>query len=164
MIQIVPYTDIHKEAIIRLILNIQQLEFGVPVKLENQPDLENIPGFYGKGNGGFWVALQKEEVAGTIGLLDFGNNQFALRKMFVKKEYRGKEYAIGLHLLQQALQWCREKKATAIYLGTVDQLKAAQRFYEKNGFEELPKEELPASFPLMKVDTLFYKLDLSREI
>lgn len=30
------------------------------------------------------------------------------------------------------------------------------RFYEKNGFTEIPKERLPGSFPVMKVDTGFY--------
>jgi RimJ/RimL family protein N-acetyltransferase len=39
-------------------------------------------------------------------------------------------------------------------------LKAAHRFYEKNGFTRLAKHDLPKSFPLMAADTIFYELHL----
>jgi hypothetical protein len=38
---------------------------------------------------------------------------------------------------------------------------AARRFYEKNGFAEVDVSQLPAAFPVMKVDTKFYRLALS---
>jgi RimJ/RimL family protein N-acetyltransferase len=44
----------------------------------------------------------------------------------------------------------------AIYLGTVAPFKAAIRFYEKNGFKEVTREALPASFPPMPLDHIFY--------
>ncbi|XHR98338.1 hypothetical protein ACFJIV_24075 [Mucilaginibacter sp. UC70_90] len=50
---------------------------------------------------------------------------------------------------------------TDIYLGTVEMLKAAHRFYEKNGFTRLAKQDLPESFPLMAADTIFYQLHLN---
>jgi hypothetical protein len=40
-------------------------------------------------------------------------------------------------------------------------LKAAHRFYEKNGFTQLAKTALPQSFPLMGADTIFYELYLN---
>jgi hypothetical protein len=43
-----------------------------------------------------------------------------------------------------------------LYLGTIERLQAAIRFYERNGFTYLPKQDLPASFPIMAVDTHFY--------
>jgi hypothetical protein len=48
-----------------------------------------------------------------------------------------------------------------IYLGTTAKFLAAHRFYEKNGFEELLQSELPARFPLMSVDTKFYRYAVS---
>jgi RimJ/RimL family protein N-acetyltransferase len=45
-------------------------------------------------------------------------------------------------------------------LGTTDAFKAAHRFYEKNGFTEIPEHELPAMFPRMKQDTKFYRIEL----
>ncbi len=35
-----------------------------------------------------------------------GNKQVALRKMFVEKTLRGKEFGIGLALLQQVFAYC----------------------------------------------------------
>lgn len=37
---------------------------------------------------------------------------------------------------------------------------AAHRFYEKNGFRELARSELPERFPVMAVDSKFYGLSL----
>ena len=47
------------------------------------------PGFYRRGNGNFWVALADGEVVGTLALLDLGEGQGALRKMFVQAPHRG---------------------------------------------------------------------------
>lgn len=46
-------------------------------------------------------------------------------------------------------------------LGTLGQMKAAHRFYERNGFTALDASELPADFPRMKVDDRFYTRDLN---
>jgi N-acetylglutamate synthase-like GNAT family acetyltransferase len=160
MITVQPYNEKFKDAIAELIINIQQNEFFVPITLNDQPDLFNIPKFYCKNAGNFWVAVEDEQLAGTIALIDFGNNRAALRKMFVRKESRGKEKGTGQLLLNTLLQWCREKSIREIYLGTVEQLHAAKRFYERNGFEKVAKNDLPKDFPLMQVDTEFYKLEI----
>jgi hypothetical protein len=39
--------------------------------------------FYQRGSGAFWIALEGEQVVGSIGLLDIGSDQAALRNMFV---------------------------------------------------------------------------------
>ncbi|MGZ8552388.1 MAG: GNAT family N-acetyltransferase, partial [Chitinophagaceae bacterium] len=85
-IQVDTYSDSYKQPIIDLILDIQRNEFGVAITLEDQPDLENIPSFYQKNDGNFWVAVVENTVAGTIALLDIGNARGALRKMFVHKD------------------------------------------------------------------------------
>lgn len=155
-IQIAKYEKIYQDQVIDLILSIQNKEFNVPVTLQDQPDLENISSFYQQGKGNFWVALSENKVIGTIALIDIGNSQCALRKMFVARPYRGKDIGIAERLLKTAFEWCELKNIQEIYLGTVSILHAAQRFYEKNGFYEIPKEDLPKNFPKMKVDTKFY--------
>jgi GNAT superfamily N-acetyltransferase len=151
------YSDIYKEGVINLILNIQQNEFNIQIKKEDQPDLCDIPEFYQKNRGNFWVALSDDRVVGTVSLLDIGSNQSALRKMFVQKEFRGKAFNIAEGLLIKLLDWSQKNKINEIFLGTTDKFLAAHRFYEKNKFIKIPKENLPASFPIMKVDTIFYK-------
>lgn len=160
-IEIAAYTDSCLEDIIDLILGIQQNEFGIPVKLEDQPDLKTIPKTYQSGKGNFWVALYQRRVIGTVGLIDIGNNMGVIRKMFVNAAFRGRDNGVSQRLMQTLTHWAREKGITQIYLGTVEILAASHRFYEKNGFVRIQKENLPAEFPAMKVDTIFYMLQLN---
>jgi N-acetylglutamate synthase-like GNAT family acetyltransferase len=157
-VHIEPYTDIHKNDVADLILSIQTGEFGIPITLEKQPDLQAIPTFYQTNNGNFWIAKVEDQVIGTISLLDIGNNQGALRKMFVDKNYRGKEFGVGQQLLTTLVDWAKYHGITEIFLGTTAKFIRAQQFYEKNGFQEIPKHELPNSFPVMEVDIKFYRL------
>jgi N-acetylglutamate synthase-like GNAT family acetyltransferase len=154
------YIDKHQEQIISLISNIQQNEFNLPITPAQQPDLSDISDFYQKGTGNFWIARHQDQVVGTVALLDIGNDQAALRKMFVKKEYRGSSQGIAARLLQQLLAWAREQRVREIYLGTTPFFLAAHRFYAKNGFIEIDKTDLPAAFPVMSVDTKFFKMAL----
>ena len=156
VIEIRPYQEKDKAQIIELILNIQVNEFNVPVTIKDQPDLENIPDFYQKNKGNFWVAVSDDEVVGTIALIDIGNKQSALRKVFVAKDFRGKSTGIAQRLLEEVIGWCRDKTIDEIYLGTLAVCLAAHRFYEKNEFLEVLKTDLPKQFPIMQVDTKFY--------
>jgi N-acetylglutamate synthase-like GNAT family acetyltransferase len=143
--------------IIELISSIQRSEFGIDITPEQQPDLKSIGAFYQAGAGNFWVALADDTVVGTIALKDIGGGRAALRKMFVAPAWRGREKGVARALLETLLAWARSKGVSEIYLGTTAQFLAAHRFYEKNGFVEVPKETLPASFPIMAVDSRFYR-------
>ena len=100
MIEIAPYAERHREGAVALIMPIQQTEFAIPIALQAQPDLLDIPG--------------------------------------------------GAHGFR------------SVYLGTTEAFRAAHRFYEKNGFSEIEKGELPPAFPVMPVDSRFYRLVLER--
>jgi putative acetyltransferase len=159
MIEITTYSDKYLPHIIDLILSIQQKEFNIPVTLEGQPDLQQIPEVYQTGRGNFWVALNDEQPVGTIGLIDIGENMGVIRKMFVHAAYRGTVHGVAHQLLKALLQWAEQQQMKSLYLGTVETLQASHRFYEKNGFTRIPMQELPKQFPLMKVDTIFYKYE-----
>jgi GNAT superfamily N-acetyltransferase len=158
---IIPLNNAHCRQIIDLILPIQQIEFNVPVTLEGQPDLLDIETNYHHTGGNFWGVMLGDELVGTIALIAIGGRAGAIRKMFVRKEYRGKELGIGQVLLNELIAFCRQHDIDSLYLGTVEQLKAAHRFYEKNGFTRLPVHDLPPSFPLMGSDNIFYELHLT---
>jgi GNAT superfamily N-acetyltransferase len=157
------YSPVRQQEVTNLILEIQQVEFGVPITLDQQPDLNEIENFYQKNNGNFWLALHDNKVIGTLALIDIGNEQLALRKMFVHSDYRGKQFKTAQLLLDTAWQWLREKNCKQIFLGTLDRFQAAQKFYRKNGFEEISRKDLPSTFPAMKLDTTFFKKDLTME-
>ena len=148
-----------------LIVPIQQDEFGIDITYDDQPDLKDIPGFYQNGVGNFWVAVDGGQVVGSIGLKDIGNNQGALRKMFVAPSHRGADSKTGggvaAELLSTLLGHARMVGLSDIFLGTTAQFKAAHRFYEKHGFDLIEVFDLPEAFPRMAVDTRFYVLRLS---
>lgn len=153
--QIAVFSSRYQTAVENMILPIQQVEFGVKITRDEQGDLIDIAGVFQQGKGNFWVALSDEKVVGTIGLVDIGNQQVALKKMFVASDYRGKETGVAAALMARAKEWCVENSIRQIFLGTVDQMHAAHRFYEKNGFVNLATKDLPAAFPIVTVDTKF---------
>ncbi|MGV4792799.1 GNAT family N-acetyltransferase [Rhizobium sp. F40D2] len=145
------------DAVLSLILPIQREEFGIDISADAQPDLRVIPDFYQSGKGEFWVAVRDGAVVGTLGLKDIGNHQAALRKMFVAAKVRGREHGVAALLLDRMFAHARDAGLTDIFLGTTDKFVAAHRFYEKNGFTEIARGALPRAFPLMAVDTKFYR-------
>lgn len=161
MIAIVPFDPLHAPGVAAMILPIQQAEFGIPINLADQPDLLDISSFYQVGAGNFWVGLDEASdrhvVVGTLGLLDIGNREVALRKMFVDACYRGSTHGLAKRLLATAIDWSRKKDISDIFLGTTAKFLAAHRFYEKNGFCEIARSDLPSRFPVMTVDTKFYR-------
>ena len=155
MVRVVEFETKYQDEVVRLIVQIQHDEFEIAITADDQPDLMSVPAFYQTGNGNFWMALEGEEVVGTIALLDIGNDEAALRKMFVAPAYRGAT-GVGKRLLTTLMEWAQSKGVRKIYLGTTEKFLAAHRFYEKNGFSLIGKDQLPPSFPLMQFDTRFY--------
>jgi N-acetylglutamate synthase-like GNAT family acetyltransferase len=158
-ISIIPFAPEYADQVFDVILPIQH-EFGIQITAADQPDLQNIPSYYQRDRGNFWVALHGQVVVGTVALLDIGDGQGALRKMFVRQAYRGGSHGVARRLLEALLAWARERAFREIYLGTTDKFLAAHRFYEKHGFQEIAKSDLPPAFPVMVVDSKFYRYAL----
>ena len=156
-IEIRPFAEGDADNVLSVILPIQREEFGIDITADAQPDLRVIPDFYQSGKGQFWVAVKDGVIVGTVGLKDIGDNQAALRKMFVAAEVRGREHGVAALLLDRLFAHARDVGLTDIFLGTTDKFVAAHRFYEKNGFTEIAKSALPRTFPLMAVDSKFYR-------
>jgi RimJ/RimL family protein N-acetyltransferase len=156
-LRIEPFAPAHHAAVVKLVLAIQQDEFGVPVTYESQPDLQDIPGFFRKGAGDFWVALMGDQPVGTIGLVDIGGGQAALRKMFVTAAWRGKDKGVAQALLDALMAHAARHGIDDICLGTTAAFHAAHRFYARNGFMPVAIADLPPAFPRAPVDTLFFR-------
>lgn len=154
--QILPFSPKHESGVLDLIVGIQRDEFAIDIDAERQPDLRAIPSFYQIASGNFWVAVENGDVVGTIALLDIGNQQCALRKMFVDKRFRGSEFNTASRLLDTFVDWASTHRLREVFLGTTSAFLAAHRFYEKRGFDEISRFELPTAFPLMEVDSKFY--------
>lgn len=155
--RIQPYRAPHHDAVARLVLDIQCREFGLQTTYEEQPDLQDPAIFFRRGAGEFLVAEAAGQPVGTIGLVDIGNGQGALRKMFVAPAWRGKERGVAHELLTVLLAHAARHGIDDIFLGTTDKFQAAHRFYARNGFLEIAVVDLPPAFPRAKVDTVFFR-------
>jgi N-acetylglutamate synthase-like GNAT family acetyltransferase len=141
----------HHSRVVELITSIQQIEFGLPIRYEDQPDLAEIETFYTV----FLVALCNGLPVGTIAYKNI-DDVAVIRKMFVQKNFRGSVYQTAQILLDRLEARIRQDGLQKIYLGTTEFFKAAHRFYEKNNYIEIAKDSLPEEFPIMTVDTKFY--------
>jgi N-acetylglutamate synthase-like GNAT family acetyltransferase len=112
--------------------------------------------------GNFWVALVEGQVVGTIALLEIGNAQAALRKLFVHPRYNGAQASTARLLLDTLLQRATASGVRDVFLGTTSKFVAAHRFYEKHGFSEIRRHDLPSASPVMDVDVKFYRRQLPR--
>lgn len=160
-----PFEPPDADGLAALVLSIQRDEFGFSITYADQPDLQDVAGFFRTGAGEFWVAVDSERVVGSVGLVDLGNGEAALRKMFVHAKYRGSAFGVAQGLLAALLNHARARAIKTIYLGTTEKFHAAHRFYEKSGFRLAEAQTLPANFPRMTLDTRFYRVDLdAREV
>jgi len=155
-VEIIPFEPRFGSDVLDLILEIQRDEFAIDISADQQPDLRDIPGFYQARTGNFWVAVAAGRVVGSTALLDIGNRQGALRKMFVHRDFRGARPGTAKRLLDALLGWARGRGVREVFLGTTAKFLAAHRFYQKNGFSEITRSTLPSGFPIMAVDTRFF--------
>lgn len=155
---ILPLTNANSAQIVDLILPIQQQEFNVPITVEKQPDLLDVEAAYFRNGGHFWGAITSDtsRLIGTIALISIGHHAGALRKMFVRKEYRGKEPGVAQQLMETLIDYCKKENISTVYLGTIHSMKAAHRFYERNGFMTIEKASLPEYYPNMATDNMYY--------
>lgn len=151
-----PWTTADRDAVLDLIVPIQQHEFGLPITAADQPDLTDVEGAYRGGGGEFWVAASADgAVVGTIAAIVFAPRSIALRKMFVHASERGS--GLAGRLMATVLAWAAEQGHRDVVLGTTAVMHSAQRFYARHGFEQIDPDELPAGFPRMAVDSVFFR-------
>jgi len=153
MYLIIPFENQYQKAINFLMEEIQD-EFEIPFRNPNGKQISDIA----SPENLFWVALDGNRVVGTIGLSRINDYQAFLRHFFVAEEARGKEKGVSKALLDTALRAAKDRNYRAVYLGTMEQFKAAQKFYLKNHFKCISREDLPLEMPVSPVDTVFYLL------
>lgn len=131
------------------------LEFKEPIFTTQSKKISDV---FELANHRFWVATDGAKVIGTVGMVTLNNENLVLKSMFVDKEARGK--GISDLLLSTVIKQATQDHYKTIYLGTMFQFKAGQRFYEKKGFTKCERTDLPADFPINTLDTIFYRKHL----
>ncbi len=156
LVRIVPFEPAH-QADIDLMLADISTEYKEPIF---SPIYKKISELYLLPDRQYWSAVANGRAIGTVGAILASGNNVVLKAMFLHKSYRANGQQIALRLLETAIHWAAERECAFIYLGTMEQFKAAQRFYEKNGFDEIQERELPPDYPSNKMDTRFYQKEI----
>jgi amino-acid N-acetyltransferase len=84
------------------------------------------------------VAREAQEIVGTAGL-EFYSEGALLRSVAVEPRWQGKQ--LGHQLTDAAMQLATTHGAEAVFLLTT----TAERFFPKFGFEQIDREQVPAS-------------------
>ena len=87
-------------------------------------------------NGGqVFFAVEKQSAIGTVAMIKSSDYKFELAKMTVKEDYRGK--GIANMLMDQCLDFAKQKNSKEIFLISNDSLNIARNLYDKYGFKEV---------------------------
>jgi putative acetyltransferase len=128
---IVPFQPGHEDGF-RSLVSDTLLEFGFEHDPEFDGDLDDPAATYAA----LWVAVEDERVVGSVALRDLGDGAVELKRMYLRPDQRGR--GLGKQLLALALDWARAHGKKLIRLDTSEQMVAAQRLYEANGFVRVP--------------------------
>lgn len=161
-IEIKIFEEKYQQQVENMVLSIQNGEFNLGLTAQRQPDLHNLKAFYNDKGNWLWAAINKhDEVVGTIGLEKLNDEQAVLRKMFIKKEYRGKTLGLATKLFRILLNEAKHQQFKEILLDTPLVTHAAHRFYERNGFELISSDLVPDNYILPKgIELKIYRLAL----
>jgi len=111
---------------------------------------------YITGNNRLWIAVDNDEIIGTIGIIEVSETHALLKKIYVKESYRGQ--GIAQELLNLCLEYARSMNYNYVFLETYERLKRANSFYTKNDFT--PYYE---GYEKIQGDEIRYRLDLKKD-
>jgi molybdenum cofactor guanylyltransferase len=147
--RIVPFDDVHTGGF-RTLVSDTLREFGFePDPSSLDPDLTDPAGTYD------WlrVAVMDGEVVGSVALRRVGPGTLQLKRMYLRREQRGR--GLGRRLLETALAQARASGSKRIELDTTERMEAARALYEAYGFRHVQGDD-----PRQGQHRLLYALDL----
>jgi putative acetyltransferase len=130
---IVPFGPGHADGFRSLVADTLR-EFGFELDAELDRDLDDPTATYAA----LWVAVEDDEVVGSVALRELGEGAVELKRMYLRPDQRGR--GLGRNLLTLALDWARTNDVDVIRLDTSERMVAAQRLYEAYGFVRVPGE------------------------
>jgi len=145
---IVPFAAAHTDGFRSLVVDtLREFDFEADPVLDD--DLEDPARAYTA----LWVAVDGNQVVGSVALRDVGDGAVELKRMYLRPDARGR--GMGKQLLGVALDWARANGKQTVRLDTSERMVAAQKLYEAHGFRRVP-----GSAPRQGQCRLLYELAL----
>ena len=102
-------------------------------------ELNQLPEIFSEAKrNAFWVVHDSNRIVGSFGIESRGADETELRRMYLDKHYRGQ--SIAQRMLDCAQTRARQLGFTKMIVSTAQIQKAADRFYRKNGFQQIRTE------------------------
>jgi putative acetyltransferase len=131
------YDDSRMDEVREVVLGVL-LEHGFEYDRLKDADLKDINSYYLSKDGAFFVGIDNGRVVGTAGVRKLEENMCEIRRIYLKKEYRGK--GNGEKLFLAALNFA-EKNCAGALLKTDPALKKAINIYLKHVFSFVMKKD-----------------------
>lgn len=101
-------------------------------------EIGRISQYYGRRQGGFWVAVEGEKVIGMFGLEPSFPGAMELRRMYVDPDVRRRGIARGM--LSFAEDECRKRNRPRMDLSTSELQREALSLYRASGYRLIREE------------------------
>ncbi len=122
------------EPVRNLVEEIMQTEFAEESKEYALHDLDDPVRYYGGNNDIFLVAEKDGDIIGTVAIKEDSPKTALLRRVFVRKDFRGKGY--GEKLVSKAVEFCFAHDYHTVIFRGMDKMQQALKLCLKQGFEE----------------------------
>ncbi len=141
MVKIRKFRSGDEASIQALISGIMNNEFPQSKSAFPMDDLRNISDVYGSLGEAFFVATTNgQEIVGTIAIKREDERIALLRRVFVDPVFRNQK--IGLRLIDQAIDFCKEVGYHEIVFKTSSKMDGAIRLCQKKNFHQRAKLEI----------------------
>ena len=118
------------------------MHFEAYINCALEEEIDRILAYYGERDGGFWVAVRADTVAGTFGLERASADAFELRRTYVDPSTR--RQGIARQMLRRAEGKCRKRNALRLELSTAEIQRAAIELYQNAGYRLVRTEVVEA--------------------
>jgi len=101
-------------------------------------EIDRLADYYSDRSGGFWVAVDDDEIVGMFGLEASGEHAMELRRMYVAPGARRR--GIARTMLAFAEEECRRRNRLQLQLSTSELQQDALALYRNAGYENVREE------------------------
>lgn len=132
----IDYQPVHANAFYEL--NMEWIEAYFEVEQQDLTVLNNPDTYIIENGGQIFMALEGDQIVGTVALLTMDESVVELGKMAVSIHHQGK--GIGHGLMKRAIQYAKDNSFQSVILYSNTVLAPALNLYKKFGFKEIPLE------------------------